>query len=419
MSLRASGLLCAILSLPVVAWGTQDAETSTRAVDAELAAKIEKYIGLAQSGRMSVRPQAARRLVSLGAPAAERLFEACGPVGSQMETMGPSLVEVLGAFGDPRLRKFLWRNLQDLDFPWRGAAARGLAGSAIKAEASAYSSLLRDHLAPVRVAAVDGIQRVSQNTPELQEFLVSSLLLDSNDIVRRAIVLLLDEWGNSGYLLWLVEDLKRTDKYFRLPFGEQARYQSSRALKERLGDLYGYDAAAKTGNGPALERMTAAIKERSPGELPKLPANALAGHFTEGDTIGLELRSCRLGEFFLRWNRADILYVGSGNPVSIALAPGSVRELERALTASLEGLGEERYWGTAGCDIEQLRLVDTSGDLANYLISKGQGADPDLRPAALDRAMKLLVAAIPDGTKAQAELREEVEKALRVIGGDY
>ncbi len=434
MSVGALFLLALAIPIARGADDGQGADESVAQVDSEIEAKIEKYIGLARTGRMPVRPQAARRLVKLGEPAATRLRAACGEQGEGMADLGPHLVEVLADFEDPGLRARLWTQLSELDFPWRGAAARALAGTALTAEAPIFWELLADQLAPVRVAAIEALGTVGEGSSEEIKVLSDRLRIEPNDRVRRSGVALLDDWGQSGYLLWLLEDLRRTDRYFRLPFGEQARFLSARLLAKRLGDLHGYKAENSPDdpeNARAIELISEDLVKRADGQFPILPPQALAGREIDGNVIGLELRSCRRGEFFLSWNRADVLHVGTSRPLEIPLPPGTVAALEKGLAECWADLGDERYWGASGCDIEQLRLTGPDGEVENFLVSKGPAAIPDLRPAPLDRAVKLLVNSIPEGGVWQLEqreqprdvrgieLRERVEQALQSIGGEY
>lgn len=407
-------LTCLGLAAPLV---SQEAEP----VDAEVAAKAEKYLELAQTGRIPVRPQAARRLIGLGEPALERVRQACGPEGSKLAGLGTHLVEVLPEFGDAELRAWSWRSLRDLDFPWRPAAARGLAVTAVEAEAGDYWSLLDDHLAPVRAAAIEALGRVGSGDELQRARLVDHLQREGDDIARRAGVLLLDDWGEPGYLIWLVEDLRRTDAYFQIPFGEQARYQSARALEKRLGDLHGYDPGTsplEKASAQAIEAIAATVLERAGGELPEVLFRAAEP--IEGNVIGLELRSCREGTFFLSWSRDDVLHFGQAGRHEWRLEAGTVARLEPALAACLAPLEDERFWGAAGCDLEHLRLVDREGATRSYLVSKGPEAVPELRPEALDRAVALLVETLPETlspSQSDGQLRDDVRRALLSIGG--
>ena len=397
-----------------------DQADQEEAVDEKTAAKIEKYIGLARTGRVSVRPQAARRLVRLGTPAATRIRDECGEDGRGLAGLGQYLVEVLGEFGDPTLRAHLWRGLEDRDFPWRGPAARTLAATTAVTELAPFLELLNDHLGQVREASISALQRLGAKR-HLDA--VRPLLEDQNDRVRRAAAALLDHWGEGWALAWLVEDLKRNDRFFRMPLGEQARFDAIRVLQERLGETYGYRAENPPGdpqNRMAIAAIAKAVSERAKGVSVEIPDLAKAGGETEGDLLGLELRSCRRGEFYLRWNRADVLYVGTGNAEELALEQGTVARLHQRFLELAGELGEERYWGAPGCDLEQFHLVNAQGQVESFLVSKGPDPVPDLRPTPLDEVVRLLVETLPDDPSEDprmSALRTRVKAALKVLGG--
>jgi hypothetical protein len=403
-------------------------------LDAKEQAKITKYMDLARNGRVAVRPQAAKRLVKMGAPALERVLEACGPKGEELAGLGPYFVEVLADFGDPKLREFLWGSLTDLDFPWRGPAARSLAKQPKNVELPQFLQLLEDRLDQVRLASLDALGpgelqvlgnvelvRASSSSA-IEQRLIGLASSDPSDRVRRAAALLLDQDGQHGYLLWLLEDLQRTDTYFRLPLGEQARFAAIRALKKRLGNDFGFkaeDAPSTALNVEAIKALRGALLDRvgGLGLAPTIPAIWKAGPQEPGDVIGLELRSCRVGEFFLRWNRKDLLIVGTGMGQVLKLEPGTVARLEKLVEEQLDTLGTQRYWGEMGCDLEQFRWVDGEGKVRAYLISKGQAKVSDLRPAALDRVARALVGSIPG--PADTELAHEIRRALELLGGEF
>jgi len=417
-------VLLALGGLQAASSGSQDA-TPPPAPDAEQAAKLEKYIDLARTGRIPVRPQAARRLVKLGAPAAARLLELAGEDGAGIEGMGQHLVEVLGEFDEAALRALLWQRVADAEFAWRSPAARTLALRPQATELERFFGFTRDPLAEVRRAGVLGLGTLDaereRGIRRLQE-----LVGDPSDRVRRAAAAQLADWGRPAYLYVLSVELERTDTYFGVPFGEQARFAALRLLKERLGDDFGFraeDAPDSEGNAAALGALRGEILERSGGALPMLPGLALAGGPTEGDVLGLELRSCRAGELFLRWNEADVLYVGTGRAAKVELPPGTVAELLRAARAATAACGDDRYWGEAGCDIEQVRVAGEDGALTTLLISKGQAAVPDLRPAALDALLPALLKTLPNAWPGPgvdprlALLQDRAVNALAAIGG--
>ncbi len=425
MSPRGAWLACAVAlllaggaSMALPAAAAQESQSSTP--DEEARAKLTKYLDLARTGRVADRPQAARRVSQLGAPAAERLCELAGEDGSGLVDLGPYLVEVLGDLGDTRLRAHLWSSLADPDFPWRGPAARSLAKTSSPEELGAFLALLDDHLWQVRRAALDGL--AAHGSAE-QSDAVRALLADQEGAVRRAAAALLDRWGERGALRYLVEELRREDQYFRLPLGAQARFDAAKLLAERLGadlELDPSQSPRDEQQARAISALEARLEERAGADWPELPQIARAAGELEPSVLGLELRSCRRGEFYLRWTEGDRLYVGTGNPAVVQLPAGSVARLRAALGERLAGLGETRYWGESGCDLEQYRLVDSGGSIESYLLSKGQADAGDLRPTALDGVAELLLATLPDEESPDprlARLRSRARSALLVLGG--
>ena len=422
------GALCAgalTLLLAGPGWAALAATPVSPAVsqeeDEETRAKLEKYLELARTGRVAVRPQAARRVSQLGDLAAERLVQLIGDDGAGLVDLGPYLVEVLGELGDPRLRTQLWRALADPDFPWRGPAARSLAKTAQAGELEPYLGLLTDHLWQVRRAALDGVAALG---PSEESSAVRALLVDQEGAVRRSAAALLDRWGERAALRYLVEELRREDQYFRLPHGAQARFEAAKLLSERLGEDLAVDPAESPREADAaraIDELESRVRELVGDAWPELPPIARAAGALESSVIGLELRSCRRGEFYLRWAEGDLLYVGTGNPAVVPLAKGSVARLRGGLERRLAELGDERYWGESGCDLEQFRLVDSSGSLQSYLLSKGQAAAGDLRPDALDDMAELLLATLPDAESPDprlSRLRTRARAALEVLGGE-
>jgi hypothetical protein len=419
--------LAALALLASLATGGSAQDGAAPEVEADLA-RIEKYLELARSGRLPVRPQAARRLVGLGAPAADRLVEECGEDGRDMDALGQHLVEALADAGDERLRALLWKRVVDPGFAWRAPAARGLAAAPRAEERGGFLGFTRDRLAEVRRAGVLGLAGLEHD--EEQRALVlrrlQDLALDPRGRVRRAAAAALHDLGQSLHLYTLSLELERQDDYFGVRHGEAARFEALRLLEERLGGDLGFEAERgpeDEANAAALAALRERIIELTGGALPMVSGIVMPGGPTEGDVLGLELRSCRAGEVFLRWNERDELLVGTGRPARVALEPGTVARLRGELAALLEELGDRRFWGEAGCDLEQLRVVGADGELRTYLVSKGQAAVEGLRPAALARIEALLLATLPDawpgpGVDPRTEvLRRRTREVLEAVGG--
>jgi hypothetical protein len=386
--------------------------------------ELDKLLRVAKTGKAPVRPQAARRIVRLwngaGEPERgsiiERLLTEAGPTNATLAKLGSALVEVMGEFEDTRLRARLWTAVDDPDFPWRPYAARGLAAGALDLEHGRFVALLTDPIGPVRAATIGALEALDARA---QAPAVRALLADEVGAVRRAAADLLVRWGHDDALWFLFEELGRDDRFFDRPTGREARYKAERQLKTHLGDLGEYDA----GHGPvrnagALAALATAIEARA-GARPELPPVARASaQPIAGEAIGLELRSCRRGEFFLRWTRDDRLLVGQGTPAIVELAPGTTARL-LVVGAAQTAKVERRSFGSPGCDIELLHWRPADNTTV-WLVSKGPAAVSDLRPAALGEFYRELVSSLPRGASADPRLdhlRERALAALASIGG--
>ena len=397
---------------------------------------LEQLITAARTGRTVIRPQAARRIVRLWAQAEsearagiiQRLRAVSGDSPATLARIGPALVEVLGEFGDESLRRLLWRSLSDTDFPWRPYAARSLAGHPVTSESPRFLSALADPIPPVRVAALLALANLGQpdHAPAVRQ-----LLDDEDDRVRRSAADLLVQWGQPSALWWLYEELLREDHFFDRPTGEQARYQAWNLLSPRLGkiaDAEPYDPG-RAPSGPesvaSLQAVRTRLLELKAGERPILPPQARAAGEVPTELLGMELRSCRKGEMFLRWTANDLLLVGQGNPARVVLPEGTVQALLDATADARAGLSDKRLFGSPGCDMEQfhVRSVRTLS-ATQWIVSCGPEPVPDLRPPGLNSLGRALLAAIPKIPASEAaadprlvQLRLRARAVLQAIGG--
>lgn len=382
---------------------------------------LEKWIEHARAGSPAVRPQAAQRLVRAGAPAAELLLERASAEGGGIAELGPDLVEVLGAFGSPALRARQLEALAEPDFPWRPAAARGYAAQVTPEERDRLPALLGDPLAAVRAAALDAVRALEARD---QGPAVAALLEDPDDRVRRLAACLLSDWGDRSKLAWLRADLSRSDTFFDRPTGTTARYDAWRLLRPRLADPPPFDPGLDPAAPEALaqcDRLAESLPETLAVELP--PVARPAGALPECP-LGLELRSCRRGELVLRWSSDDELFVGLGNPARLALPEGSsARLLERARKA-FASLGEQRFFGAPGCDLEDYLWQDPAADAGRaqvFRISKGPAAVAGLRPAPLGELAAEIVASLPEDARDDPrtkDLKRRVRETLAALGGE-
>ena len=398
---------------------------------------LEQLITAARTGRTVIRPQAARRIVRLWSQSepegqaniVQRLRAESGNSPATLSQLGPALVEVLGEFGDENLRRLLWRSLSDTDFPWRPYAARSLAAHPTATEAPRFLAALADPIPPVRVAAIVAVANLDQLN---QAPTVRPLLNDVDDRVRRTAADTLIEYGEASAMWWLYEELLREDRFFDRPAGEQARYQAWNLLSPRLGKITEatpFDPGLRP-SGPenvaSLAAVRARLVELDAGERPDLPPQSRAGGEVPTELLGIELRSCRKGEVFLRWTANDLLLVGQGNPARVMLPEGTVQALLSATAEARTGLGDKRLFGSPGCDMEQFHVrLGRSSSATQWIVSCGPDPVPDLRPAELNTLGRALLAAIPQipanevaADARLAQLRERTHAALQAIGGE-
>jgi len=407
--------------------------------------QIDRLIVHAQSGSAVIRPQAAERLARIGKPAADRLLAMAGTSLGELALLGPSLIEVLGRFDDPRFRALLWPAMEDAEFPWRPAVSRSLAHRPLPAEWGRLQGFLEDPIAPVRLATLDALALLSSDGDAARavpfEPLAVARLTDENDVVRRRAAVLLDGRGHSRALLWLLEDLQRTDTYFDLPTGEAARYAAANALQALDIDLAGFEAylpptteTNQAALGSLKERLLARARA-SEAKLPDatralvprtVPAIARVGGPVEGARLGLLLKSCRRGDYYLRWTDDDQLIIGYGNPARVKLPEGTTRRLMAAADTAQEANPGKVYWGRPGCDMESFRMPrvgQPDARLQQLILSKDERPAPDLRPAALSTLGAAMAASIPTDDVLDAsdprtrELAQRVRGAFASIGG--
>ncbi len=441
-----------IESATTTVWQEEDAGSDEEAnveVDAELQKKIKTFLGHARTGSAVIRPQAANRLVSIGEPAAKRILEFANGTNAQLVLLGANLIEIFGAFenspsGD-KLRARLWPALEDSDFPWRPAAARGLRLRPDPSEKERFIRYLDDPIAPVRLAALDALYTLTEGAEgkERDAYLKLAVrrLSDESDFVRREAALQLFARGHSYALLWLIEDMRRADNFFGAPTGKTARYEAMRALMARDVELGEYNPELPpesdvNRNGLAdlesrLRKMAAQSERKLPSSEQGLleagpPPIAQAAPAIQNAVIGLQLKSCRKGDYYLRWTEDDVLVVGVGNPARIQLATGTTAALVAAGKKAQEPLKDQVFWGRAGCDMEGYYLPRADpaiSPLLNLIIAKNEEPVEGLRPAALSEFGAALAASIPADEELDQEddrtraLATRIRAAFESIGG--
>ena len=195
-------------------------------------------------------------------------------------------------------------------------------------------------------------------------------------------------------------------------------------MKQHLGELFGFEARLAPSaalNVAALERIDAAIVERTGVGKPELPPWVRAGASAAEGILGLELLSCRKGELHLTWTADDRLLVGRGRPFEVALPAGSSARLLAAVKRHLGKVTEGEIHGVPGCDSERYRFaVEGAPRPAQVHVLKGPEPVPGLRPTPLNAVARELLATLPPGgdDPRVADLRRRALETLLAIGGE-
>jgi hypothetical protein len=375
---------------------------------------LDRWIGLARDGAPHIRPQAAQRLLDAGAEGAQALRRELDAAPSGAAGLGADLIEIMARFGDAELRARAWTLLDDSDFPWRPSAARSLVAESRAEELPRFAALLSDPIPGVRIAALGAFPEVlSGKAFEV----IFARLSDEDGRVRRAAAFELSRRGERWAALWLLEDLERTDRWFEVDTGRQARFDAARLLRALGHELGSFDPSRPPheGDNPAaLFELRSRVENAFEREPPMLPPVARAEDVVPPGRLGLELRSCRRGELFLQWGPGDLLFVGRGRAREVRLAEGAVAALERRAREVLGALGERTSFGRPGCDLEGWRFDLGPEAAAAVYLQKGPEPVAGLRPESLDALAEALLEALP---ASESSLAQRLAAALEAVGG--
>ncbi|MEZ6005567.1 MAG: hypothetical protein R3F33_15460 [Planctomycetota bacterium] len=386
-------------------------------------ARLEKLIEVAISGSPVVRGQAAERLLGradevrglvlarLAQAVPGENFEGWWDLGPEFLRLAASLTRP-GVAEEKDLRKALWQASKDPVFPWRFALVEGLAVEARIGELDRFAEYLRDPLFAVRTAALAGLAKGSAEAsiPAVK----AALRTETDARAGRAMAaFLLDhEQAEGAWYLW--RELVREDRFFDQPVGLTARADAAQKLAAHWSHL---DAGILAGE-PRGEAATNARRELGQrltetfGPEPKISESkpAPAGE----PVLGLELRSCRLGEVFLRWTDAEQLWIGRDTVQVIALPEGTLASLRAAAQGTIEAMGKDYLTGEAGCDLMGLSIqVPGEKRPKRYLVTKGPRFVQGLTPKAMERLLIQSLGSLPE----EGGLRPTVSSLLAEFGG--
>ncbi|MDF1839008.1 MAG: HEAT repeat domain-containing protein, partial [Planctomycetota bacterium] len=384
--------------------------------------RLGRLIRAASQGSPIVRPQAAQRLEKMGPVAHKAVLDHVRSHGD-LFGVGPELLEVAAGLATPGedthrdLRARFWGHVGERDFPWRAALVAGLGRHAQPDERERFVELLEDRLLAVRLAALKSF--ASEGSETLLPLVQSRLEKETEDVALRALARRAYELGHAPSLWLLHAERGRSDYFFDQPVGLVARLEAAKFLKALIPDGPEFDAQAKV-QTPGAVKQRKAWRDRIEGIAGPKMESAVDGIAPAGTPVlGLELRSCRRGEFFLRWTDQDQLWVGRGQPRCFDLAKGTHESLIVAARGAAAAMGDRHLTGQPGCDQESfhMRLPDSERS-SGYLITKGPAPVPNLRPIALHPLLREMMGSL-EGPRLPKGLAEDLREALIDLGGDY
>jgi hypothetical protein len=318
-----------------------------------------------------------------------------------LHALAPLVVEWLGEVPEDRARAILVTALANTAFPWRPQAARALARAPRPGELDLLGRLARDALPAVREPVLLALGDLGVRDAALRPRILAAIRPGLEDAVfepRLAAAEALLRIGDLGCVPALVAALSVERRFFDVDFGVLARRRAWIALEPLVGTGVGYDASA----GPArnadalaeiarrLEKVaeTRPVRSRPAGGAPTAPDVTDA-------TFGIEIRSCRAGDDWVRVTAGGELVLGHYDLERRRMGErhaATIAELLRGVTpagAAVPRLDAGAFLGRPGCDFEKWYLPDETGLLRVTVGLEG-------RPEELEKLRLAVVAAIEE-----------------------
>lgn len=407
--------------------------------------RIQKLIEVSIEGSQVVRPQAAERLLKMGDKARPLVlahleqalskdeavpFEGWFDLGADFLLMAARMTydpaQGEGAPAVEDLRARLWAAVEQPYFPWRPQILEGLGTPPRTAEIERFGAYLDAPLASVRIASLAGLR---QGDPALWLPKVRARMQrETDDRVLRALADTAIELGDTSAAWVLLDQLAADESFFDQPMGHVARLDATRLLRLRFPaapifnpNLDPNSDEARAARAEQIQFYQALLGERPQGKTTRKPAHGRSGEVL----FGVELRSCRAGEHFLRWTDQDQLWIGRLDPAVVRLPEGTVARLLAAASTAGEAMGKQYLTGQVGCDLETYYLpVEGKDKPQRFLVTKGPKPVEGLRPEALNRWIEAWLPSLPAPSGEASDERlvaplQDAGRALFHIGGAY
>lgn len=250
----------------------------------------------------------------------------------------------------------------DRDFYWRSQALGALARFGQAEDRGRFETGTGDPSHLFRIEAARGLLRLG--TPAAARELRRS---DPDPRARLEAALMLVQAGRHEALPSLVAALQQEHSFLDLPWAKLGALDAFKQLRKTLGEDHGYKAGAPVAeNRAAIARIEAAAKARCGDAWQAVEPLAPDRREYLG---GLSIRSCRNGDYFLRWTAAGELIEG--------LAPELLAKPGEALLRLSEAppTRGDKIVGRVVCDYLRLVVAQPETDIK---------VAPSTLPAAVD-----------------------------------
>jgi HEAT repeat protein len=323
--------------------------------------------------------QATERIRKRGVEAVEPVLAWVKQHGRNAMSIG--FTQFLGELRHEKVTALLVEAVRDRDFYWRPAATAALGEHAVAAHRDLLRSLMSDGLWGVRAAAIKGLERLNdrESLPAIRE-----RLNDEIYDVRAQAAKTMHAFGDETGLPVLVEALRSAVTWFDIDYGQLAREDAWKFLKELTKDDFGFKPWEPISQRQAgLAKWEAWIAAKYPKWRDMLPANARTTADTAEYVLGFELRSCQKGEFFFRIDSENNLVLGFFNLVRARLTKEERASIDAALVDARK-VDPNVPYGRGGCDFEQYYFKSEGGRFDKLWIGLGG------RPTEIDRFIRVM-----------------------------
>lgn len=235
----------------------------------------------------------------------------------------------------------------DLEFNWRAQALTGLALRASAADAELFAAALQDPSHLFRVAGAKGVHALA-TAGDGDWDAAKAVLADPDPRARVMFALYLWERRELSARVVLVQAVADDRAFLDDDWGRRHAVQALRALASAAQTDFGYKATQSlAGNRDAIAKMAAWAEIETP---------TLRERDAIADRGGIEFRSCRHGDLFVRWTE-DEVFLDLDRGRRLPLTADVRKELDAAIEAAHTALTEPRQvFGSVVCDYVQITL---------------------------------------------------------------